>query len=72
VARGDAAHEPTLHLTVGVHNLTGADFLSWFVNRMKAAEVVREDLPHLTGAETLVEYRERLKASSADGTHPRL
>jgi hypothetical protein len=64
--------EPTLHLTVGVNNLTGADFLSWFVNRMKAAEVVREDLPHLSGAEMLVQYSERLKAAVLEAWRPEL
>jgi hypothetical protein len=64
--------EPTLHLTVGVNNLTGADFLSWFVNRMKAAEVVREDLPHLAGAERLVQYGERLKAAVLEAWRPEL
>ena len=61
--------EPTLHLTVGVNNPTGADFLSWFANRLKAAEVVRQDLPHLAGAETLAEYGERLKAAVLNAWH---
>jgi ribosomal protein L16 Arg81 hydroxylase len=61
--------EPTLHLTVGVNNLTGADFLSWLANRVKAAEVVRQDLPHLAGAEALADYGERLKAAVLEGWH---
>ncbi len=61
--------EPTLHLTVGVNNLTGADFLSWFANRVKAAEVVRQDLPHLDGAEAMAEYGERLKAAVLEAWH---
>jgi hypothetical protein len=64
--------EPTLHLTVGVNNLTGADFLSWFANRMKASEVVREDLPHLGGAEALATYGERLKAAVLEAWTPGL
>jgi hypothetical protein len=64
--------EPTLHLTVGVNNLTGADFLAWFANRLKTAEVVREDLPHVGGAKTLVEYGERLKAAVLEAWRPDL
>ncbi len=37
--------EPTLHLTVGVHNRTGLDLLSWLVERMRASETARQDLP---------------------------
>jgi hypothetical protein len=38
-------NEPTLHLTVGVNNPTGADLLSWFVDKLRANEDVRRDLP---------------------------
>ena len=37
--------EPTLHLTVGVNNPNGADFLAWYVDRLKTSEDVRRDLP---------------------------
>jgi hypothetical protein len=37
--------EPTLHLTVGINNPTGADLLAWFVDRLRANEAVRRDLP---------------------------
>jgi len=62
--------EPTLHLTVGINNLTGADLLSWFLNRLKTAEVTREDLPHLGGAAALADYGERLKAAVLDAWRP--
>jgi hypothetical protein len=61
--------EPTLHLTVGVNNPTGADFLSWLANRVKAAEVVRQDLPHLAGEKALAEYSERLKTAVLEAWH---
>ena len=32
--------EPTLHLTVGVNNLTGADFLRWFADRLRRVDDV--------------------------------
>ncbi|HYP14094.1 MAG TPA: cupin domain-containing protein, partial [Bryobacteraceae bacterium] len=38
--------EPTLHLTVGINNHTGADLLAWFVDRLRKLEIVRRDLPH--------------------------
>ena len=53
--------EPTLHLTVGVSNATGADFLSWFVDRVRASEVVRQDIPHLRGSAATRAYAERLR-----------
>ncbi len=37
--------EPTLHLTVGVHNRTGLDLLRWLVERMRASDLARQDLP---------------------------
>ncbi len=44
--------EPTLHLTVGVHNRTGLDLLRWFSERVRASEAFRRDLPRFApGAE---------------------
>src|SRR5205085_6319205 len=37
-------NEPTLHLTVGVHNRVGLDLLRWVVNRMRSHELFRVDL----------------------------
>jgi hypothetical protein len=37
--------EPTLHLTVGVHNRTGLDLLRWLTERTRARETFRRDLP---------------------------
>jgi ribosomal protein L16 Arg81 hydroxylase len=43
--------EPTLHLTVGVHNRTGVDFLRWMVERVgKKSAAFRQDLPRLSSA----------------------
>jgi hypothetical protein len=53
--------EPTLHLTVGVNNLTGADLLTWFADRMRNVEDVRRDVPHLEGADARREYANRLR-----------
>lgn len=38
-------NEPTLHLTVGVHNRTGLDLARWAVERLRASETFRRDLP---------------------------
>lgn len=46
-------NEPTLHLTVGVHNRVGLDLLRWLVNRMRSREIVRQDLPRFTTRETI-------------------
>ena len=40
--------EPTLHLTVGVHNRTGLDLLRWLSERMRAREAFRRDLPRFS------------------------
>ena len=45
-------NEPTLHLTVGVHNRAGLDLLRWFVNRMRSSEMFRMDLPRFATPET--------------------
>jgi hypothetical protein len=39
--------EPTLHLTVGVHNRTGLDLARWLAERLRARELFRRDLPRL-------------------------
>ena len=45
--------EPTLHLTVGVHNRAGLDLLRWLVNRMRSSETFRRDLPRFATSETM-------------------
>lgn len=46
-------NEPTLHLTVGVHNRAGLDLLRWLVNRMQSRELFRMDLPRFATRETI-------------------
>jgi hypothetical protein len=64
--------EPTLHLTVGVNNPTGADFLSWFARKLRSVETVRLDLPHLAGPEALEEHASRLKVALLEAWRPEL
>lgn len=42
--------EPTLHLTVGVHNRTGIDLLRWVTERMTKSAAFRKDLPRFSTA----------------------
>src|SRR5215207_9026630 len=53
--------EPTLHLTVGVHNRTGLDFLGWLSERVRACETFRRDLPRLAPAHERAAHNARLR-----------
>ena len=64
--------EPTLHLTAGINNPTGADLLSWFVDRLRESEHVRRDLPHLESREAQIAYAERLREIIAGAWRPDL
>jgi hypothetical protein len=63
--------EPTLHLTVGVHNRTGLDFLRWLSEALRACETFRQDLPRLAPAHERAaqnaRMREELLAAWDDG-----
>lgn len=59
--------EPTLHLTIGVSNPTGADLLAWFADRLRTSEVVRMDLPAFGGADEKRAAGERLMEAFASG-----
>ncbi|MBC8166229.1 MAG: cupin [Bryobacteraceae bacterium] len=55
--------EPTLHLTIGLSNPNGIDFLKWFVGERKDCENLRRDLP-LPGDEAeRSEYMQALQKS---------
>lgn len=43
--------EPTLHLTVGIHNRTGIDLMNWLTEQLKGSELFRRDLPRFAEAE---------------------
>ena len=53
--------EATLHLTVGVHNRTGVDLLRWLVDKMKASDIFRKDLPRFSSEKDKQAYMEHLK-----------
>lgn len=64
--------EPTLHLTVGVNNPTAADFVSWYADRLRAAEVVRRDIPHLRSAVERAAFAEQVRAALLSEWRPEL
>ncbi|HEX8747659.1 MAG TPA: cupin domain-containing protein, partial [Pyrinomonadaceae bacterium] len=53
--------EPTLHLTVGIHNRTGIDLARWFVQSLQEREVFRQDLPRLASHEERLAHCDRLR-----------
>jgi JmjC domain len=53
--------EPTLHLTVGVHNRTGLDLLRWLSERMRASETFRLDLPRTASTQERAAHLKRLR-----------
>ena len=64
--------EPTLHLTVGVSHPTGMDFLSWFIDRLRDAGVVRQDLPHLQVPAAMETHANALRDAILEAWHPEL
>lgn len=53
--------EPTLHLTVGIHNRTGVNFFQWLSERLRSSEVFRKDLPRFESPEACVAHMEDLR-----------
>src|SRR3989440_9061416 len=53
--------EPTLHLTVGVHNRTGLDLLRWLTERMRASETFRQDLPRFASEASRTAHVARMR-----------
>ncbi len=54
-------NEPTLHLTVGLHNRTGLDLLRWLTQRMSASEIFRQDLPRFASETERAAHLERMR-----------
>ncbi|HEX8140978.1 MAG TPA: cupin domain-containing protein [Pyrinomonadaceae bacterium] len=53
--------EPTLHLTVGIHNRTGLDLLQWIKERLHASDNFRMDLPRFRTKEERALHLSRLR-----------
>jgi hypothetical protein len=54
--------EPTLHLTVGIHNRTGLDLLRWLQDRLRESESFREDLPRFASEAERRTHLSKLRA----------
>jgi hypothetical protein len=54
-------NEPTLHLTVGIHNRTGLDLLRWLTERISASEIFRQDLPRFRSDQEREAHTNRLR-----------
>jgi len=64
--------EPTLHLTIGIHNPRGVDLISWFADRLRTNEDVRRDLPRFAPLAERAAYLERLRQSLLQAWKPEL
>jgi hypothetical protein len=53
--------EPTLHLTVGIHNRTGLDLARWLTEHMRTSETFRKDLPLFASEELRAAYLVQLR-----------
>ncbi len=53
--------EPTLHLTVGIHNRTGLDLLGWLKERLREREDFRRDLPRFATRAEQASHMESLR-----------
>ncbi len=54
-----ALDQPSLHLTLGVHCLTGISLLEWLTNELKQSQLWRENLPILS-QDNLVSVTEKI------------
>jgi Cupin superfamily protein len=55
--------EPTMHITIGIPNLTGADFLKWLTEQLRAEPYVRMDLPRFATADEQAAYIDRIRSA---------
>jgi ribosomal protein L16 Arg81 hydroxylase len=58
--------EPTLHLTVGIHNRTGLDLLRWMSERLREREDFRKDLPRFATRAERAAHMARLRDQLLD------
>ncbi len=56
-----AIGEPTLHLTFGINNPTGIDFLNWLTETLVESETFRMDLPRFSGEEERTTHLNELR-----------
>ncbi len=61
--------EPTLHLTIGIHNRTGIELLQWLGERLRTSESFRRDLPRFATAEERAAHVRQLGAELLAAWH---
>jgi hypothetical protein len=54
--------EPTLHLTVGIHNRTGVDLVGWLADELRESAAFRQDLPRFASEEERRAHLDGLRA----------
>ena len=64
--------EPTLHLTFGLHQPNGVDFLAWFAERLRSSAAVRRDLPRFATPADRAAHLERIRAVCSQAWSPNL
>jgi hypothetical protein len=55
--------EPTMHITIGVPNPTGADLLKWLAEQLLAETVVRKDLPRFADEAEQQQHLEEIRSA---------
>jgi hypothetical protein len=55
--------EPTMHITIGISNPTGADLLKWLAEQLCAESFVRMDLPRFETADEQGAYADRIRSA---------
>lgn len=61
--------EPSVHVTIGIKHLTGADLLGWAVERLKEFVDVRRDVPRWQAREDQVAWLRSLRAVVNEALH---
>ena len=59
--RANSTGEPSLHLSVGIYNSTGVDFLTWLTKQLRESELIRKDVPRFASEVEQDEYVTRLR-----------
>ena len=59
-------NQPTLHLTLGLYDVTGLDLLQWVVGKLGEREIFRRTIPHQYSADRLSEYFTEIQRNVTD------
>jgi Cupin superfamily protein len=53
--------EPTIHLTVGIHQPVGLNILQWIVESLRSEELIRMDIPRFAIGDVQTEYISKIR-----------